>query len=197
LYSDDIGGATGMEILGNNVFYMELIPPEMLAKYIVTAFFVVINLFVTYIILKLFLFKPTIQFLEKRRKSVEDDLARAKSIRSSADEKLAEASARNEESIHEATNVINDARIQAQTQGERILDEARKEADQLVLQAEKDIERTRTIMMEEMRDEVADLSIAIASKVIKQNMDESKQRELIDRLIGDEISGKGNANVTE
>jgi len=51
-------------------------------------------------------------------------------------------------------------------------------------------------MLEEMRDEVADLSVAIASKVIRQTINEDKQREIIDRFIGEEIKGKGDKNGT-
>lgn len=170
--------------------FLALIPAEDLAKYIVTAFFTIINLLVTYFILKRFLFKPAINMIRKRQSSIDTDLKYAKETRQAADEKFAEASARIEGSIREASSIVNDAKIQAESQSDAIIISAKKEASEIVARADVDIERMRNAMMEEMRDEVADLAVSIASKVIKQSIDEKKQRELIDQFIGEDVKGK-------
>ena len=62
-----------MGIVNKMTYSMALISPENLAGYLVTAFFTIINLLVTYFIIKKFLFKPAIKFMKKRkedRKSV-------------------------------------------------------------------------------------------------------------------------------
>ncbi|MHB1483968.1 MAG: F0F1 ATP synthase subunit B [Saccharofermentanales bacterium] len=172
------------------IFFLALFPPETLAKYIVTAVFTIINLLVTYLILKKFLFKPTIKFIRKRQDSIEADLKNAKDTREAADAKFAEASARIESSIHEASGIVNDAKVQAEAQSDLLLAAAKKEAAEIITRADDDIERMRTGMMEQMRDEVADLAVSIASKVIRQTIDESKQKELVDQFIGEEMKGK-------
>lgn len=176
------------------VVALAIISPQDLAKYIVTAFFTLINLLITYLILKKFLFKPAMKFLADRKKAVIDEIEAAKLTKAEANEKFAEASARIESSIMEATNIVSDAKIQAESQSDAIIQSARKEASDIILRTDAELERMRKAMMEEMRDEVADLSVAIASKVIRQSIDETKQKEIIDRFIGEELDGKESAN---
>ena len=170
--------------------FLALIPPEDVAKYIVTAVFTIINLLVTYFILKKFLFKPAINFIRKRQAAIEADLKNAKETKQAANVKFAEASARIESSMREASSIVNDAKTQAEVQSDAMISAAKKEVSDIVARADTDIERMRTAMMEQMRDEVADLAVSIASKVIKQTIDETKQRELVDQFIGEEMKGK-------
>ena len=180
-----------MQSIKDPVFvFLALIPPENLAKYIVTAFFTIINLLVTYWILKKFLFKPAINFMRKRQASIEADLRNAKETSQAADAKFAEATARVESSIREASTIVNDAKVQAEAQSDALISAAKKEVSEIVARADSDIERMRTSMMEQMRDEVADLAVSIASRVIRQTIDENKQRELVDQFIGEEMKGK-------
>lgn len=172
------------------IVFLQLIPPETMAKYIVTAVFTIINLLVTYLILKRFLFKPTLKFINKRQAAIEADLKKAKETREEADAKFSEASARIDSSIHEASGIVNDAKTQAEAQGDAIIMAAKKEASDIITRADNDIDRMRTGMMEQMRDEVADLAVSIASRVIKQTIDEGKQKELVDQFIGEEMKGK-------
>ncbi len=172
------------------VVYLVLITPENLAKYIVTAVFTIINLLVTYVILKKFLFMPTIKFMRARQAAVEDDIKKAKEMRQAAETKFTEATNRIESSIREASTIVNDAKVQAESQSDSMLIAAKKEVSDIVGRADSDIERMRTAMMEQMRDEVADLAVSIASKVITQSIDANKQRELVDQFIGEEMKGK-------
>ena len=180
-----------MEImLGSITYAMAMISPDDLAGYLVTAFFTVINLLITYLIVRLFLFKPAIRFMKKRQEKVTAELAEAKSKRKEAEELLSEGKMRIERSTHEATAIVEDAKVQAEKQSGSIIDSAKKESIEIISRAHKDVELLKKAAMEEMRDEVADLSLAIAYKVVSQTMDETKQRELVERFIGDEFEGK-------
>lgn len=172
------------------IIYLAIISPDDLAKYIVTAIFTIINLLITYFILKKFLFKPTIKFMKSRQTAVEEEIKKAKEMRSAAEAKFAEASDRIESSIREASAIVYDAKTQAEAQSDAMIIATKKEVSDIVARADSDIERMRTAMMEQMRDEVADLAVSIASKVISQSIDESKQRELVDQFIGEEMKGK-------
>lgn len=177
-------------IPGSIYVSLALIPPEDLAKYIVTAFFTIGNLLVTYWVLKRFLFKPAINFIHKRQALIENDLKNAKETNKAAESKLAEATTRIESSVREASTIVNDAKKQAELQSDAMISDAKKEASAIITRADTDIDRLRTAMIEEMRDDVADLAVSIASRVIKQTIDEKKQRELVDQFIGEEMKGK-------
>jgi F-type H+-transporting ATPase subunit b len=59
------------------------------------------------------------------------------------------------------------------------LDKAREEASAIVERAKEDIARERELAMAELREQLADLSLAISEKVIGESLDEKRQRELI------------------
>lgn len=161
--------------------------PEAVAGYAVTAIFAIINLLVTYYVLKRFLFKPILNILRKRKLEVESELAQAEAKLTDADDRLAKAGERLESSSHEAASIVSNARSQAGAQGDAILTEAKQEASTILTRADAEVARMRVTMLNEVRDEVADLSVAIASKVIGQVMDEKRQRELVDRLLDEQM----------
>ena len=73
------------------------------------------------------------------------------------------------------------------------MSEAKKEAANRLARADGEIERMRLSMLNEIRDEVADLSVAIASKVIGKAMDEKHQKELVDKYLEEEIEKRQSA----
>ena len=175
-------------------YSMALMSPENLAGYLVTAFFTIINLLVAYLIIRRFLFKPAMGFMKKRREAVAQELDHAKTKKKEADELLSEAKMRIDKSTHEATNIVEDAKTQAEMQSGAILETARREAIEIVARGHDDVERMKKAAVEDMRDEVADLSIAIAYKIVSQSIDEKRQRELVEQFIGEEFDGKGETN---
>lgn len=176
-------------MLSSLTYSMVLIPPEDLAGYFVTAFFTIINLLITYVIVKHFLFKPAVKFMKKRQDKVTAELDDAKKKNKEANQLLGEAKQRVDNSTHEATSIVDEAKVQAEKQSNTIIENARHEAAEIVARAHKDAELMKKVAVEEMRNEVADLSLAIAYKVISQTVDESKQRELVDRFIGEDFEG--------
>lgn len=169
---------------------LAVVSPETLASFIVTAFFTIINLLVTYWVLKKFLFKPAIKFMHTRQEKIEAEIKAAKETCLVADTRLGDASKQIEKSVREASAIVNDARVQAETQSAELIENAKKEALDIIERADTDVERMRTSMIEGMRNEVADLAVSIASKVIRQTVDEKKQKELVDQFIGEEMKGK-------
>ncbi len=171
--------------------------PEALASYVSTAILTIVNLLVTYFVLKHFLFKPILKILRKRRDDVENELKQADDKLTSAEAKLADATERLENSNHEAASILSNARSQAEIQSESILSDAKRDAAGLLSRADTEISRMRITMLNDVRDEVADLSVAIASKVIGQVMDEHHQRELVEQFLDDEMKqDKGKVATT-
>lgn len=161
--------------------------PEAIASYIDMILLTTINLLVSYLILKRFLFKPLIVALRKRRESVERLVKDTVDRHTQAGQRLEEAAAQVEDANRESAALLSEARSQAEVQRETILSEARRNADTLLAKADADIGRMRSTMLNDVRDEVADLSVTIASKVVGRALDERRQRELVDSLLDDEL----------
>jgi F-type H+-transporting ATPase subunit b len=164
--------------------------PEAMASYAVAAILTLINLTVSYLVLKRFLFKPILKLLRQRKEAVEQDLSQAEVRMREAQDKLANAELRLDKSSQEAADIIQTARGQAEVQREAILSDAKREAAGMLARADGEIDRMRVSMLNEIRDEVADLSVAIASKVIGKVMDEKHQRQLVDQFLDEEMAGR-------
>ena len=162
--------------------------PEAIAGYTDVALFTVINLMVTYFVLKRFLFKPILKVLQTRREKVEILVSETEKERLEAESLLTEANHRLQQSGREASEILTSAKSQAEAQRETILSDARKEATGMISRADGEIGRMKTSMLNEVRDEVADLSVAIASKVIGKALDEHRQRELVDQFLNENMS---------
>ncbi len=170
--------------------------PEMMANYASTAFFAIINLLVSYYILNRFLFKPIMNMLRKRQEEVSSVIEDAEVRLREAEDKMATADLRLDQSSREASDIVSTARSQAEVQSESILQEARRESATRLTRADNEINRLRTAMLNNIRDEVADLSVTIASKVIGEAMDSKRQREMVDAFLNEEISKAQKASPT-
>lgn len=155
-----------------------LIAPEQLAGYVVTAIFTALNIFVMYLILKRFVFKPIMRTLEKRRVSVEDEIKNAHENRIKSEEIVSESKHTLDHARTEAASVIDEAKIQAEKQAESIISQAKEQAKQIVVKANEDAKRTRTMMLEEVKDDVADLAVLIASRALGRVLDKDEQKAL-------------------
>ncbi|MBR2751101.1 MAG: F0F1 ATP synthase subunit B [Clostridiales bacterium] len=159
-----------------------ILSPDQMAHYAVTAIVTIVNVLIAYFILKLVLFKPLIKVINKRKESIAAQVENAEKQEKEASEKLDEASKRIDASHEEAIQIIADARSQAEKQSQTIIETAKKEAQEIRDRAEEDAKRTRKAMLEEMKDEVADLAVSIAGHVLGTVGDEKKESELRDKV---------------
>jgi F-type H+-transporting ATPase subunit b len=170
--------------------------PEALASYLSLAIITILNLLVMYFILKRFLFKPILKVLRKRRELISGELKTAEEKRKTVEEKLRQADAKLEAATHEAAEILNEARTHAKSQSEALLTEAKRRASGAISKAETEINRMRISMLNEIRDEVADLAVSISAKVIGETFDEHHQRERIEQLLDQELA-QAKKNATQ
>ncbi len=165
--------------------------PEALANYLVTAVLTLINVLVGYLILRRFLFKPVIGFMRKREAAVHEQLTAAQQREEDAAVRLQEAERATETAKRDASALVSDARLAAQSKADAVLSQAKEEAAEILAKGNAENDRMRVSLLEGMRGEVADLSVRIASRVIGQYMDESRQREHVEDLIDEEMRSRG------
>lgn len=165
-----------------------LIAPEQLAGYTVTVLFTVINILAAYLVLKRFVFKPIILLLATRRQSVEDEINQAEEAKKQAQSLFAESKRASEQTRSEATDILAEARNQSEKQALLIIEKAKEDAEQIRERAKEDAERMHAAMLEQMKDEVADLAVKIASKVVGNVIDESQQKALSERILMESLN---------
>lgn len=160
---------------------MELVKPDF-----GLIFWMTVSFLIVVFILKKFAWKPILTALKERESSIEEALNAAKR----AKEEVANMKAENERVLREARNerdillkearetkdaIINEARVRAQTEGDR-----------LIMIARESIQNEKMAAISELKNQVAQLSIEIAEKVIRQELSgDEKQKALVNQLLKD------------
>lgn len=126
---------------------------------------------------------PVKDMMEKRRQKVIDDLDQAASDRKKAEILANEREAALKNSRQEATQILSVAKSNAQKTGKQIVSEAKAEASAIRERAKADAAQAKTDALNEARNEVADLSVTIAEKVIAKNLSAADQKDLVDQFI--------------
>ncbi|MCD5538276.1 F0F1 ATP synthase subunit B [Lactobacillus delbrueckii subsp. lactis] len=126
---------------------------------------------------------PVKDMMEKRRQKVIDDLDQAASDRKKAEILANEREAALKNSRQEATQILSVAKSNAQKIGKQIVSEAKAEASAIRERAKADAAQAKTDALNEARNEVDDLSVTIAEKVIAKNLSAADQKDLVDQFI--------------
>jgi len=168
-----------------------LLSPDQMAGYAVTAVFTIIGLMVTFFILKKFLFKPVIKLINQRKDSVTNELEEAAEKTVKANDILKEADKQILHAKEEASSLISEARVQADKQAQSVVEQAQKEANDIRKKANAEAQHTHDAMLEQMREEIADLAVTIATKVVGSAIDENRQRELSDKFLEETMVNRG------
>lgn len=140
------------------------------------------------LILAKFVWKPLLGSLQQREQSIRESLDAAET----AMKKAEQVSKANEDALRQAEAVAHSIRKDAMDEAEKIrverIEKAKAEASALVDAAKTAIDQEKKRAIEELRNEVADLAILSAKKILSAELDEKKNRALVDGFIKD-LSG--------
>lgn len=130
-----------------------------------------------------FAWKPVTQMMQKRADKIANDIDNATNDRKKAAEMAAQREKELKGSKAEASKIVADAQTSGQNMRAQIIDDAHKDAQSIQEQAQHDAEQARQDALNSAKDDVANLSIEIASKLIKKQLDADDQQQLIDSYI--------------
>lgn len=139
--------------------------------------------------------------LGRRQKAIEESIDTAERTRAEADQILSEYRERLKEAREQADGIVKDAREaakvhehEAKEQGQEMLAEAAKKA-------ERDIEAATKRALDDIRKEVADLTIMATEKVTRKTLNDADQRRLVEEALSEMdfsgISGGAQAGATQ
>lgn len=150
---------------------------------VINTFWYLIVFSILLLAVKHYAWGPVKDMMEKRRQKVIDDLDQAASDRKKAETLANEREAALKNSRQEATQILSVAKSNAQKTGKQIVSEAKAEASAIREKAKADAAKAKTDALNEAREEVADLSVTIAEKVIAKNLSAADQKDLVDQFI--------------
>ena len=135
--------------------------------------------FVSWLILRKVAFPRIRQALDDRRKGINDSIDAAEAIRGEAEKVLAEYRERLAEARQQAEQIVQRARQTAEAQVREAHAEGESKREQLLAQAKRDIETQTRRSIDQIRREVADLTVLATEKVTRKTLTEADQRRLV------------------
>ena len=156
---------------------------ELLGVNFWTALFVLLNTLAIFFVAKKFLFTPVMKIMTDRQDEIDgmyqaagDAKKQAEAMRGEYQQKLTAAQQTSERIVKEAVS-------RGQAREEEILRKAKAGAAAIMDKASADIALEKKKAINDAKDEISDLAMAIAGKVVGRELNEADQKDLIDRFI--------------
>ena len=148
-----------------------------------TALFVLLNTLAVIFVGTKFLFKPVMNMIQQRQQEIDDMYANAdaaeksaKALESEYNEKLAAAKDTSE-------RIIKEAVARGHGREEEIIRQANREAAAIIDKASADIALEKKKAINEAKDEISVIAMAIAGKVVGRSLTDTDQAKLVDSFI--------------
>ena len=154
-----------------------------------TALFVLLNTLAIFFVARKFLFRPVHDLIESRQKEINgmyDDADKAKgkaeALQAEYEEKLSQARMTSEK-------MMQDAVARSRRREEEIVTEANAKASAIMTKAENDAALEKKRVLNDAKDEIAGMAMAIAGKAVGRELTGKDQTALVDNFI-DELGDK-------
>ncbi|HEY0828461.1 MAG TPA: F0F1 ATP synthase subunit B [Bacilli bacterium] len=145
---------------------------------------------ILYFLLARFAFGPLFAMLEKRKAHVMGQIESAESNRVQSDKLLVEMKQAIQDARQEAYAIIEQSRVTSTKQADEIIQQARNEATRQKEDALKEIESEKNKAIAALRDQVSEMAIFIASKIVEKQVDEQSQKQIIEQYLK-QVGGNG------
>jgi F-type H+-transporting ATPase subunit b len=145
--------------------------------------FQLIMFIILLLLLKKFAWKPLMGIMTQREEHIASEINAAEASVSEAKKLLEEQRTLLKDARVEAQVLIENAKKQGDVQREEIIGIARSEAERIKESAKVEIEQQKEKAVAAIREQVASLSVLIASKVIEKNLNAADQDQLINEYI--------------
>ena len=147
-------------------------------------FWMTLSFLTVLFILAKFAWKPILNSLHEREKTIEDALSEAKKAR----EEIANMKASNEDLMRQARaereELLKEARDVRDREIATAKDKAKAEADAMLGRAREVIRNEKNAAITEMKNQVAELSILVAERILKEKLgDPAAQKALVDKVM--------------
>lgn len=148
-----------------------------------TALFVLLNTLAVFFVAKKFLFVPVKKMIDDRQKEIDDMYAEANSAKTEAAALEAEYQQKLSKATETGERIVKEAVARGQAREEEILRQANAEASAIMDKAAADIALEKKKAINDAKDEISELAMAIAEKVVGKEINEADQTKLVNSFI--------------
>lgn len=144
-----------------------------------TMVFNIIAFLVLLLLVRRFAMKPAMKVMEDRQSYIESQLTTAEKAREEATKIADEQRQILAQAKKDAYELLENAKTQKEREAEEIIKAAQTRAEALIKEAAAEITREKDKALAELRSQVGDLSVLLASKIIEKELDSQTQTHLI------------------
>ncbi len=159
----------------DNLSLVGVVPWEFIAQ--------IANLLIQAALFKKFLFKPVQGIIAKRRGEVNAIYGEAEAARTAANEEKAEYERLIREARVEAGQLVKTASENAEARAVQVLQSAQQEAAGIKEKAFAEIDREKKKAVNEIKDNISGMVVALAEKVVEKEINADDQQALIDQFM--------------
>jgi F-type H+-transporting ATPase subunit b len=140
---------------------------------------------ITLLLLNKLAFPRIAEALDRRRRSIEESIEAANRAKQEADELLDEYRARLREAREQAEDIVVRARKAADNLADETKVAASKQREELLAAARRDIEHETRRALDELRKEVANLTVIATEKITRKSLTDEDHRRLIEEALSE------------
>lgn len=148
-----------------------------------TALFTLLNFLAVFFVAKHFLIGPVMKIIKDRQDEIDGMYADANSAKQSAEAMQSEYEAKLNDAQATSERIVKDAVSRGQAREEEIIRQANAEASAIMDKAAADIAMEKKKAINDAKDEISDLAMAIAGKVVERELNAADQSKLVDAFI--------------
>ncbi len=147
------------------------------------SFWTAVTFAILIFVLGKFAWGPILQMMETREKTISEAIESAKKERAAAEAASAEMKASLEKAREESAQMIRKNQAEVAAAKVELMAAARKESDDLLQAARRTIQEEKRQALAELRSQAVDMAIEAANRLVQMNMDEKKQKQLVEEYI--------------
>ena len=147
------------------------------------ALFILLNTLLIFFVAKKFLFKPVMKIIQDRQQEIDDMYDTATKAKHSAAQLEAEYQQKLSAAAATSERMVKEAVVRGQSREEEIIRQANLEANAIRDKAAADIAQEKKKAINDAKDEISEMAMAIAGKVVGRALTDTDQASLLDHFI--------------
>jgi F-type H+-transporting ATPase subunit b len=156
---------------------------ELIGVNLWTALFTLLNTLTVIYVGTKFLFKPVMKIIAERQAEIDDLYSDADKAKAEATAMEAEYKQKLSAAQETSERIVKEATLRGQSREEEIIRSANAEAAAILDKAAADIAQEKRKAINDAKDEISDLALAIAGKVVGRELNAADQAKLVDDFI--------------
>ena len=142
--------------------------------------FHIVNVLILFFFLRWLLYKPVKKFLRQRDERAEAAREEIRRGQEEVESRLRHYNELIENAREESARIVKQSNDLARDHAKEIVESAKAEANEIVARAEREAQYTRAHAKDVLRDEIAEMAVDIASKIVKREISAEDNRAIIE-----------------